>query len=440
MTKELGPLCHSSHRYIYKGEQYYINGCSMSGNREVDLLFCDRSSDGRCAVVTNKQEYETKNCLKTIALLISQKCNMACTYCYADGGEYGEAGSMSYDIAKRAVDLLVRNSELDTDLAIIFFGGEPLLEFKLIRQITFYAKAQCVKFSRKVSFSITTNGSLLKDDRLLFFKLNSFNVMVSIDGGKKTQDAQRPFKDGRGSYEQIIPMVRKLLKLLPDSPARATYTGEYFTPLEIRNDLHKVGFKHTGIAMASGTLFDHKDRNKAPNGIIRLLEEDADALLIAINDRRSDLMDLDISLLNYLLQFIQKEKSYYPCGAGRGLIAVSSNGDIYPCHRFVGMPKYRIGKIGSDENIRASLFNVSPLQVSEKCFSCFAKFLCGGACYHDSFTENGSLYEPDEDLCKIMKRTMELIVFIKSQLNEEDLNFLSMTISESDDVCGLDFF
>ena len=380
--------------------------------------------------------------LRTLTLMVNQTCNLACTYCYADGGEYGSPGQMTAATAKRAVDWLIERSGPVRNLVLTFFGGEPLISFGLIKDVVAYANRQG-DFSGKVfSFSTTTNGTLLSDEIIAFLKEHQFEVMVSLDGSKGVNDDQRPFKNGKGSYDTIVPKLRKLLAEMPETPARATITGAA-PPDEIRQALHEIGFRKTGLGMASGTLFEsmaHEPRSVRSQGVVALLAQDTEDLLETIRQRDAErLKTLDSAILGQLAQFLAGNKSKHPCGAGRRLVAVSAQGDVSLCHRFVGTDDYTLGTIFED-NVTLPALNVSPVEHLQPCSTCFAKYLCGGACYHDNVTTNGSLYEPAPDLCNMMRRTMELVAYLSCELTSEDRAFLASVTGVGGRECWHDYF
>ena len=381
--------------------------------------------------------------LRTLTLMVNQTCNLACTYCYADGGEYGFPGQMTVATAKRAVDWLIERSGPVRNLVLTFFGGEPLMSFSLIEDVVVYAKNQGDLFGKAFSFSITTNGTLLNDKVIAFLKEHQFEVMVSLDGGKEVNDAQRPFKNGKGSYDTIVPKLQNLLAKMPETAARATLTGAV-PPNEIRQALHNVGFRRTGLGVASGTLFGsivHESRSVRAQGVVALLAQDAEDLLQIIRRRDAErLKALDSAILGQLAQFLAGNKSKYPCGAGRRLVAVSAKGDVSLCHRFVGTDDdYTLGTI-FDDNTTLPALNVSPVEHLEPCSACFAKYLCGGACYYDNVTTNGSLYEPVPDLCNIMRRTMELVAYLSCELTAADRDFMASVTGVGGRECWHDYF
>jgi uncharacterized protein len=164
--------------------------------------------------------------VSSITLFVTQECNMRCTYCYGDGGEYGSCGDMSQDTAFAAVDWLVAKSGRTKQVRICFFGGEPLLNLRLIEQVVPYARKRAEQAGKEVGFGITTNASLLDDEQIEFLRKHEIKPYVSFDGPKEIQDRQRPFKNGKGSYDAVVGRIRELMKVLPQAECRVTLVGD----------------------------------------------------------------------------------------------------------------------------------------------------------------------------------------------------------------------
>lgn len=428
------------HQFEFREDTYLVD-CTNLSSEKVGA----KKGFGAAVPASNTADSKSENeecCIKTIELLISQKCNLACTYCYADGGEYSAPGRMLFDTAAKAVDFLVHNSGPKNNLSITFFGGEPLIEFESIKKIVRYAQDLAASRGKVVSFSITTNGLMLDNEKISFFRDNSVDVMVSVDGDKEAHDRHRPLKNGEGSANLIFPRIAELLETLPDSPARATIVDSFRTPKEIKRSLHELGFRNTGLSVASGTLFDDVGvRTVSSQGMAELIEEEAASLLHLITQRDIEgLSNFDSAIVHYVSDFLAGRKSYYPCGAGRQMLAVSAEGDLFPCHRFVGIRKYRVGNIHDKSNVSLPVFEGSPVELSGECSMCFAKNLCGGACYHDSITSTGSLLQPNPNFCATVRRTFEMAAFVVANLSSEDRFFFEEGLNKDRGQCKLDFF
>jgi uncharacterized protein len=385
-----------------------------------------------------------------IALFLTQGCNLRCTYCYGGGGHYGAPGDMDRKTALASVDWLIENSRQLPTPAISFFGGEPLMNFELMKEVVAYARARGSESDKKFKFWVTTNTTLLDDEKIAFMADNEVNPIVSIDGARDIHDAQRPFPSGKGSFDVMIPKIRKLLEVFPDAKARATLVGDT-DPLEVTEALRQIGFNCTHISLVSDSLLDpegsdavenrNRDgdgRNLAANsrshaaesrnhaGMVRMMEADVEQLLADVKNRdAASLRDKkDTGLLVKMLgRFVNHEKRHIACEAGRTYVAVSNAGDIYLCHRFVGTDAFRLGTVFDGPPANAEYRDRSAENVAG-CSSCFARYVCAGGCYHDNLCETGSAFQPSNGYCWMMQRLTELIAYSASRLDEEDKAFL----------------
>lgn len=383
--------------------------------------------------------------IASIVLFVTQECNLKCIYCYGDGGGYGSSGYMTNDTAFRSVDWLIKQSENKNKLAISFFGGEPLLNFTLIKDVVQYALEQGDKNGKEFDFRLTTNATLLDDEKIAFLKEHRIIPLVSFDGPKKLQDTQRPYKNGRGSYDSVMPIIRKLLKVLPESECRATIIGNT-DPCMVDSFLHEIGFNATSLLVASRSLFDEQHcrflSEGAFAGMLNRAETEAQGLRKAIMTRNTDkLKELKRSglLIGSLEAFINSQKRLFPCGAGRASVAVSCTGDVYLCHRFVGSEPHRLGDVFSGD-LKREIYQNSSLNYQNKCASCFAKYICAGGCYHDNLGETGSILEPNENMCIPIRHSVELAAGICSQLNDDDKVYLVKEGVVANKTCPFDLF
>lgn len=377
-----------------------------------------------------KPEYKKeKNIpISDITLFVTQECNLDCVYCYGDGGNYGSSGYMTCDTALKAVDWLVEQSGNEKRLCISFFGGEPLLNFPLIKKVTKYVRKLEKETEKVFKLGVTTNLSLLDEDNLSFLKKNNIIPLISFDGPKEIQDRQRPFKNvDRSSYDVTISKIKKLISIIPDIACRPTLM-EGTDPTVIRESLYEVGFSKIQMIHASPSLLCSDKDNKCHYiaDTLDMLESDAELFLKNVNERNTAGLKKQkaIGLLNGMpYSFIQKQKKNFPCGAGRKCVGISCSGDVYLCHRFVGMNEYRLGNVYEAELKRDAYLERS-LYIIDKCSDCFAKYVCAGGCYYDNLARTGSLHEPSENTCSLMKRVMELTAYIVANLNTENKEYL----------------
>lgn len=329
--------------------------------------------------------------ITTICLNVAHKCNMRCRYCYAGHGTYGGAMSlMTPQIACQAVDFLIEESQKAERCHIAFFGGEPLLNFKVIRSTVRYAKEQGEKHGKKISFGITTNGTLLTDGIVRFLETEKIGLMISIDGPKQVHDRVRVFRAGRGSYDQIVTRAQKVLGKRSVS-ARATITRQNLDTLGIMETLLNLGFSGVFLSPVSTVEDDYA-----------LSQQNMESIK---NQNRI--------LVNKLVECALQEHKFFPhlgfirflqrvhwgairvssCYAGSGYVCIDPAGDIYVCHRFAGVEQFRMGNLrqGIDRRWQQEFFRVVNVNCREKCPSCWARYLCGGGCCHDHIFANSPI-------------------------------------------------
>lgn len=361
--------------------------------------------------------------ITNISLNIAQLCNLSCIYCYGGDGEYGYKGLMKKDTALRAIDWLIENSYDEKDISIVFFGGEPLLNFKLIKDVVEYANYKSKLANKNVHFSITTNGTKFNDTVNKFLNEHKFSVVISIDGTKEMQDANRPFKSGKGSYYYIKSKIEKFIKSRNGKKvtARATITKYNTNIKEIRYELLRLGFMNisTNIVCAIKNEEYQVGKNKI-NDIFDDLNEQAEDVFRKIKERKH--ID-NLQFLIVLKHLVNKRKKYYFCGAGRSLMAVSISGDIYPCHRFVGLDSFKMGNIQNYNSESREVYLNNSVLIYTKCMRCWARYFCGGGCLYENFQINKSLHVPNNNWCKELKKRVELSIYIYDKHDKSDKEY-----------------
>lgn len=370
----------------------------------------------------------------TISLNVAQVCNLSCVYCYGVDGEYGTKGKMKEDAAFRSVDFLIDQSRNERGVCIHFFGGEPLLNFPIMKKVVTYSLEQARVKNKKMVFSITTNGTKFSDEVNAFLNKHNFNVIVSFDGDEDMQNKNRPFKKGNGSYAVTKPKIEKFLKTRNgNASARATVTNHSYDLKELKNRLKSMGFKQANATVATLSEFALENRNvnnlNEQQKINMLLEsnEETESILKAIKNRDKELLAevSDSTVTLYIKQLHQKEKKYFACGVGRGLLAISITGDIYPCHRFVGNDDFKMGNIDSYDGSTAVEYSKSYTESHPVCSNCWAKYHCGGGgCIHDNYTTKGAVDNINTEHCTRLKNDLKNAIFLFSSLNKGDKDFL----------------
>lgn len=388
---------------------------------------------------TKKETYPVIN----MSLFLTQSCNLKCVYCYGDGGGYGTGGNMEEKIAFQAVDWLLEQSGKIKKVHIGFFGGEPFLNFALMKAVVAYAETKVQELGKQVEFHTTTNATLLDDEQIAFIQEHQLQVMVSLDGPKEIQDAQRPYANGQGSYDSIVPKIKKLLAAVPETPGHAVLVGH--TDAEVvKNALKDIGFGEVSIMPVAKSLFAEPNSAAAvreTQQLMQALEQEVDTWIRLVKNRDSaalKILKTKSGLYPAMVSLLHNYKRRYACGAGLGLAAVSAAGDIYLCHRFVGMDEYKLGNV-FDKDLQREEYQKSPLTGAGKCATCFAKYHCAGGCKHDNVGSGGGLATPSEDICRLRCRELELAAVITSQLAPADKSFLIEQEIFTPKPCPLDF-
>lgn len=366
-------------------------------------------------------------------LQIANDCNLNCIYCYGDGGSYGrERELMTLDTAKKAIDLMVANSEGVNELLVIYFGGEPLINFDVVKGTLKYCKSLEKCIGKKFRYSMTTNGTILNDEIYNFIKDNHVSVMISIDGGKELQNKHRCYCDGRGSFEDVQKNIDRFKEARGGYlTARATVCSTDIRFKKIKDDLLSMGFTNAVTSMVDTSedspLFiggDYTDRVLAE---YEILAEDF------IESMMKDKKSLNNLFAEMMERLYFKRIKVRGCNAGNGGIAVGTNGNIYPCHRFMGMPEYIIGTLenGIDEKARGS-YRSATVYNKEECKTCWARYLCCGSCAHTSAVHGGDVFHAPTCYCDIYKGLYEKMLYTYWKLKEWDDDVFRKRLEKTD--------
>ena len=359
--------------------------------------------------------------VKALCLHIAHDCNLACRYCFAEEGEYhGRRAIMSYEVGKKALDFLVANSGNRTNLEVDFFGGEPLMNWEVVKQLVAYGRSLEEEHHKKFRFTITTNGVLLNDEILEFVNKEMGNMVLSIDGRKEVHDRMRPHRGGQGSYDEIVPKFKKAAESRGQMNyyARGTYT-HYNTDFA-KDVLHlaDLGFKQISVEpVVAPETEDYAIR-----------EEDLPQLLAQYDELAEEMIKRrkEGNGFNFFHFMIDLEggpcvaKRLSGCGSGTEYLAVTPWGDLYPCHQFVGNEDFLMGNV--DEGVlRTDIrdeFKQCNVYAKEKCKDCFAKFYCSGGCAANSYNFTGNVNGSYDIGCELQRKRIECAIMIKAALSE----------------------
>ncbi|MBD5156277.1 MAG: thioether cross-link-forming SCIFF peptide maturase [Butyrivibrio sp.] len=362
------------------------------------------------------------NIVKAMCLHIAHDCNLACRYCFAEEGEYhGRRALMSAEVGKKALDFLVANSGQRRNLEVDFFGGEPLMNFDAVREIVGYGRELEKKHDKKFRFTMTTNGVLLNDGILDFVNKECGNLVLSVDGRKEVHDRMRPFRNGAGSYDLIMP---KFIRAADSRNQSNYYVRGTFTHnnLDFSNDvlsLADLGFKQISVEpVVAEASEDYAIREE---DLPRIFEE-YDKLAVEMIKREKE--GRGFNFFHFMIDLTGGPcvyKRLSGCGCGTEYIAVTPWGDFYPCHQFVGHEEFLMGNV-YDGIVRPDIrrdFNYSNVYTKDKCRDCFCKFYCSGGCSANAYNFNGSIDEPYGIACRLQQKRVECAVMIKCALADE---------------------
>jgi uncharacterized protein len=324
--------------------------------------------------------------IRAVSLAVAQKCNLGCTYCYAQQGDFGmESRLMSLDEATRAIDLMLDSADAGDRVTVAFMGGEPLVNRVVVRAATEYAVTRAAALGIEVRLSITTNGTLIDADDVEFFERHAFAVTISIDGDRDTHDALRPFRNGRGSYDRILDRVRPLLarQQRMQVSARVTVTPDNLAIDEIVDHLLAMGFHSVGVSpmLSSPTGAGEV----GPAELAALLDRMIAAGRAYERHTLAGERYAFANVANAMREIDRGTHRPYPCGAGAGYLGVAAGGELSACHRFVGDEAGQMGSLdsGIDTDLRATWLRERHVHRQEPCRSCWARYLCGGGCHHE---------------------------------------------------------
>ena len=324
--------------------------------------------------------------LRAVSLAVAQKCNLGCTYCYAEGGDFGgPAKNMALDIAFASIDRVIAETAPGERANIAFLGGEPLVNRLVLRAATEFAVERAAEKGVRIGFSITTNGTLVTPEDGNFFERHGFAVTVSLDGIGATHDGQRAFKGGRGSYDRIVERVAPLLALQRHMQvsARVTVTPRNLRLRETLDGLIDLGFHSVGFSpmLSSPTGSDEMDTPELAEMLDQMIECGRAFERRTIAGERYPFSNMATAL-----QEIHKGTHRpYPCGAGAGYMGVSADGGLFACHRFVDDASGAMGNVASgvDDDRQRDWLAGRHVHFQEPCTSCWARYLCGGGCHHE---------------------------------------------------------
>ena len=397
-----------------------------------DILQClgDVASLEKAGKLFSEDKYEDmangykskSNVIKAMCLHVAHTCNLNCSYCFASQGKYhGNRALMSYEVGKQAFDFLIQNSGSRRNLEVDFFGGEPLMNWDVVKKLVAYAREQEKIYNKNFRFTLTTNGVLIDDEVIDFLNREMSNVVLSLDGRKDIHDNLRKDITGKGSYDVIVPKFKRLVEKRDgkDYYMRGTFTHNN---VDFTNDIfHMADLGFTELSMEPVVC--------APTDPYALTEEDKPKLFEQYEILAKEMIDRKkegrgFTFYHYMLDLKNGPciyKRITGCGSGTEYVAVTPTGELYPCHQFVGDKKYLLGDIwdGIKNTAVQDEFRKCNAYSREECKDCWAKLYCSGGCAANAYHATGSVSGVYEYGCDLFKKRMECAIMIQVAEEQE---------------------
>ena len=366
--------------------------------------------------------------VKAMCLHIAHDCNLKCKYCFASQGDFGGAKSiMSFEVGKKALEYLVDNSGSRKNLEVDFFGGEPLMNFEVVKQLVEYGNELGKEKGKNFRFTITTNGVLLDDEIIDYVNEHMHNVVLSLDGRKSINDDMRPTLNDKGSYDIIVPKFQKLIEKRKDKYyyVRGTFTRDN---MDFSKDV--LHFKDLGFDLTSVEPVVGDESNP-----YALREEDLPKILdeyekLAVEYSKMRVNNEPFRFFHFMVDLSQGPcviKRMTGCGAGNEYLAITPEGDIYPCHQFVGQEEFKMGNVMADKvelpKEMQETFKEAHIYAKDECSKCWAKFYCSGGCHANAFNFNNDILKPYDLGCQMQRKRLECALMVEASvmMNQDEL-------------------
>lgn len=363
--------------------------------------------------------YNSQNVVKALCLHVAHDCNLRCKYCFASQGDFkGERLMMPLEVGKKALEFIVNSSGNRRNLEVDFFGGEPLMNFELVKELVSYGRKLEKIYNKRFRFTITTNGVLLDEDNMEFINENMDNVVLSLDGRKEVNDNMRKTINGQGSYDTIVPKIISMVRKRGDKDyfVRGTFTGNNLDFTQDILEFYNLGFKKVSI---EPVVTDPKEE-------YAIKEKDLDKILKEYEKFSKEYIkikkvDKDFTFFHFMIDLNQGPcviKRATGCGAGSEYMAVTPEGDLYPCHQFVGNEDFKLGDVyeGVKNSDIRQKFKQANVFSKEECKNCWARFYCSGGCHANAFNANKDITKPYKIGCEMEKKRIECAISILANL------------------------
>lgn len=359
--------------------------------------------------------------IKALCLNVAHDCNLRCKYCFADEGEYkGKRELMPENVAKKAIDFVVKHSGPRKNIEVDLFGGEPLMAFNTVKAVVEYGRKIEKDYNKNIRFTMTTNATLLNDEIMEFINKNMVNIVLSIDGRKSVNDKVRVRADGSGSYESILPKIKKMVQMRDKDKqyyVRGTFTRNNIDFYEDVKFFADEGFTEISV---EPVVLPPENPLSLRKCDLPVIFEQYDKIYEEMIKRHKE--GRDFKFYHYNIDInggpcVYKRIS--GCGSGHEYIAVTPSGDIYPCHQFVGNEKFKMGNVfdGDIDMKISNSFKSANIYSKPECRKCWARFYCSGGCQANNFNFNGDIHKPYELGCIMQKKRIECAIALKSQIS-----------------------
>ncbi|MEG0014224.1 MAG: thioether cross-link-forming SCIFF peptide maturase [Cellulosilyticaceae bacterium] len=363
-----------------------------------------------------------KPVVKALCLHVAHDCNLACKYCFAGEGEYhGARGMMSAEVGKAAIDFLIKNSAHRKNIEVDFFGGEPLMNFDVVKEVVDYARGKEAECGKNFRFTMTTNGVLLNDEIIDYLNEHMYNVVLSLDGRPEVNDKMRPTCNGKGSYDIILPKFKKLVEKRGNKQyyIRGTFTHHN---LDFANDVTHMADQGFDEVSAEPVVAPADMEYALQTGDIDTICNEYERLAKEMLRRHKE----DGKCFNFFHFMVDLtggpcvHKRLAGCGSGTEYLAATPNGELFPCHQFAGMPEFKMGDVweGVTNLEQRSEFEKCNVYSKDECVSCWAKLYCSGGCAANSYHFHGNINSVYEIGCDLEKKRLECAIGLKAELCE----------------------
>ncbi len=355
--------------------------------------------------------------VKALCLHVAHDCNLRCRYCFAGSGDFGlERSLMDAATGRAAVDFLLRSARTRRHLEVDFFGGEPLLNFSVVRDIVIYGEEQAAQRDKVIRFTLTTNATLLDDAVIDFLNDKQIAVVLSLDGREVVNDRMRPLASGAGSYGAVSQAIQKFVasRAGKNYYVRGTYTAYNLDFAADVMHLYDLGLRELSIEPVVGGAGESYALRQHHLAVLRKEYERLADFYVTKQDEGDPFNFFHFNLATYDGPCFGKRVS--GCGAGCDYLAVTPDGDLYPCHQFVGQKDFAMGSVatGITATGLVSRFSKANLYRKPECLRCWAKFFCSGGCHAQSYHSNGTLLQPDALHCELQRKRIELALGISA--------------------------